>query len=37
MQINLQVALITPLNHVNGWAAPKSKAAGDETRLSVSK
>ena len=26
-QIKLQVALITPLNYVKGWAAPETKAA----------
>jgi tetratricopeptide (TPR) repeat protein len=33
MQINLQVALITPLNYVNGWAAPETKAAVERARL----
>ena len=33
MQINLQVALITPLNYVNGWAAPETKAAIERARL----
>jgi len=33
IQINLQVALITPLNYVNGWAAPETKAAVERARL----
>ena len=33
MQINLQVALITPLIHVKGWAAPETKAAVEQARL----
>ena len=35
MQINLQVALITPLNHVKGWAAPETKAAVERARLLI--
>ena len=33
MQINLQVALIGPLIHVKGWAAPETKAAAEQARL----
>ena len=33
MQIDLQVALITPLIHVKGWAAPETKAAVERARL----
>ena len=33
-QIKLQVALITPLIHVKGWAAPETKAAAERARLS---
>jgi tetratricopeptide (TPR) repeat protein len=32
-QINFQVALITPLNHVKGWAAAETKAAVERARL----
>ena len=32
-QINLQVALITPLTHVKGYAAPETKAAAEQARL----
>ena len=35
MQIDLQVALITPLNHVKGWAAPETKAAVERARLLI--
>ena len=31
-QIRLQVALITPLVHVKGWAAPETKAAAERAR-----
>ena len=31
-QIKLQVALITPLVHVKGWAAPETKAAAERAR-----
>ena len=34
-QINLQVALITPLMHVKGYAAPETKAAGERARLLI--
>ena len=34
-QITLQVALITPLIHVRGWAAPETKAAADRARLLI--
>jgi class 3 adenylate cyclase/predicted ATPase len=34
-QINLQVALITPLIHVKGYAAPEVKAATDRARLLI--
>jgi predicted ATPase len=34
-QINLQVALITPLIHVKGYAAPETKAAAERTRLLI--
>ena len=33
MQINLQVALIAPLIHVKGYAAPETKAAVEQARL----
>jgi predicted ATPase len=33
MQINLQVALITPLIHIKGYAAPETKAATEQARL----
>jgi len=32
-QIELQVALITPLLHVKGYAAPETKAAVEQARL----
>ena len=32
-QIKLQVALITPLTHVKGWAAPETKAAVEQAHL----
>ena len=35
VQINLQVALITPLLHVKGYAAPETKAAVERARLSI--
>jgi class 3 adenylate cyclase/predicted ATPase len=34
-QIKLQVALITPLNHVKGYAAPETKAAAERARLLI--
>jgi predicted ATPase/class 3 adenylate cyclase len=34
-QIKLQVALITPLLHVKGYAAPETKAAVDRARLLI--
>jgi predicted ATPase len=34
-QIELQVALITPLIHVRGWAAPETKAAAERARLLI--
>jgi predicted ATPase len=34
-QIRLQVALITPLIHVKGYAAPKTKAAVEQARLLI--
>jgi predicted ATPase len=34
-EINLQVALITPLIHVKGYAAPETKAAGERARLLI--
>jgi class 3 adenylate cyclase/predicted ATPase len=34
-QINLQVALITPLMHVKGYAAPETKAAEERARLLI--
>jgi predicted ATPase len=34
-QIKLQVALITPLIHVKGYAAPETKAAVDQARLLI--
>jgi hypothetical protein len=34
-QITLQVALITPLCHVKGYAAPESKAAVERARLLI--
>jgi tetratricopeptide (TPR) repeat protein len=34
-QINLQVALITPLVHVKGWSAPEFKAATERARLLI--
>jgi predicted ATPase len=33
--INLQVALITPLAHVKGFAAPETKAAAEQARLLI--
>ena len=33
MQIDLQVALISPLVHVKGWAAPESKVVVEQARL----
>jgi predicted ATPase len=36
-EINLQVALITPLLHVKGYAAAESKAAADRARLLIEK
>ena len=34
-QIKLQVALITPLLHVKGYAAPETKAAAERARLLI--
>ncbi len=34
-QIELQVALIAPLVHVKGYAAPETKAAGERARLLI--
>ena len=34
-QIKLQVALITPLLHVKGYAAPETKAAAEQARLLI--
>jgi class 3 adenylate cyclase/predicted ATPase len=34
-QIRLQVALITPLMHVKGYAAPETKAAAERARLLI--
>jgi len=34
-QINLQVALITPLIHVKGYAAAETKAAAEQARLLI--
>jgi class 3 adenylate cyclase/predicted ATPase len=34
-EIKLQVALITPLIHVNGYAAPETKAAAERARLLI--
>jgi class 3 adenylate cyclase/predicted ATPase len=34
-QIGLQVALITPLIHVKGYAAPETKAAAEQARLLI--
>jgi predicted ATPase len=34
-EINLQVALITPLLHVKGYAAPETKAAAERARLLI--
>jgi predicted ATPase len=34
-QIELQVALITPLGPVKGWAAPETKVAMDQARLLI--
>ena len=34
-QIKLQVALITPLLHVKGFAAPETKAAMERARLLI--
>jgi class 3 adenylate cyclase/predicted ATPase len=34
-QIQLQVALITPLMHVKGYAAPETKAAAERARLLI--
>jgi hypothetical protein len=35
MQIDLQVALITPLNYIKGWGAPETKAAVEQARLLI--
>ena len=34
-RIKLQVAVITPLIHVRGWAAPETKAAAERARLLI--
>ena len=34
-EINLQIALITPLIHVKGYAAPETKAANNQSRLQL--
>jgi class 3 adenylate cyclase/predicted ATPase len=34
-QINLQVALVTPLLHVKGYAAPETKTAAERARLLI--
>jgi predicted ATPase len=34
-QINLQVALLTPLMHVRGYSAPETKAAVEQARLLI--
>jgi len=34
-QVNLQVALITPLMHVKGYAAPETKAAAERARVLI--
>ena len=34
-QIKLQVALITPLMHIKGYAAPETKAAAERARLLI--
>jgi hypothetical protein len=34
-QIKLQVAFITPLLHVKGYAAPEAKAAAEQARLLI--
>ena len=34
-EIKLQVALITPLGHAKGFAAPETKAAGERARLLI--
>jgi class 3 adenylate cyclase/predicted ATPase len=34
-EINLQVALITPLMHIKGYAAPETKAAEERARLLI--
>src|SRR5262249_11146215 len=34
-QITLQVALISPLIHVRGWAAPETKAAAERARVLI--
>jgi hypothetical protein len=34
-EINLQIALITPLIHVKGYAAPETKAAAERGRLLI--
>ena len=34
-QIKLQVALMTPLGHLKGWAAPETKAAEERARLLI--
>jgi predicted ATPase len=36
-EIKLQVALITPLIHVKGYAAPETKAAAERTRVLIEK
>ena len=34
-EISLQVALLTPLMHVKGFAAPETKAAAEQARLLI--
>ena len=36
-EIKLQVALVTPLMHVKGYAAPETKAAAERARLLIEK
>jgi predicted ATPase len=34
-RLTLEVALISPLGHVNGWASPETRAAAEQARLLV--
>jgi class 3 adenylate cyclase/predicted ATPase len=34
-QLRLQVALLTPLFHVKGWASPETRAAAEQARLLI--